>query len=134
MDHPYIDHDPNKNQYYQNNSNTDDLIGVNSDGFYIFFGFIAFIIALIHICRCCNVGTNRRSSLRQPIRNPEEIEKKTILFETDSSPKTCSICLENYKPNEPLIQLQCNHIYHPDCINDWLRRQSSCPLCRCDFI
>ena len=43
----------------------------------------------------------------------------------------CSICLDEKK--ESLVKLNCNHIYHKDCIKDWLRRELSCPICRCNI-
>jgi hypothetical protein len=51
--------------------------------------------------------------------------------------KQCNICLEDFKENDivnddsKLIQLKCNHIYHKDCIGEWLTKQSTkCPSCR----
>jgi len=43
----------------------------------------------------------------------------------------CAICIENIKVNEWYKQLpECEHYFHADCIDRWLRRQDSCPLCR----
>ena len=46
--------------------------------------------------------------------------------------KECVICLENMKYNEDLIMINCSHIYHKECIQQWLNRNSICPLC--DYI
>jgi len=45
---------------------------------------------------------------------------------------TCVICLEeiNTEENRNNKVLECGHMYHNDCIQDWLRTDSSCPLCR----
>ena len=47
----------------------------------------------------------------------------------------CSICLESYHDNDKIVQLTCNHIFHKDCIREWLQnKQNNCPLCRLPFI
>jgi len=33
---------------------------------------------------------------------------------------------------EPLLRLRCGHTFHALCLNAWLDRQSTCPLCRAD--
>ncbi|CAK8539302.1 unnamed protein product [Lathyrus sativus] len=43
----------------------------------------------------------------------------------------CSICLSEYKPMETLRSIpQCNHHFHIDCIDVWLKMNATCPLCR----
>lgn len=53
---------------------------------------------------------------------------------------TCAVCQESFAPpqavlgiavsGEPLRQLPCEHVYHRDCIDEWLLRGSgSCPAC-----
>ena len=42
----------------------------------------------------------------------------------------CSICLNNYQIDNSILQLECNHIFHTNCINEWLNIKSSCPYCR----
>tara|TARA_Y100000361_G_C11108636_1_gene316308 strand:+ start:111 stop:815 length:705 start_codon:yes stop_codon:yes gene_type:complete len=44
-------------------------------------------------------------------------------------PEKCSICLEDIRPNQQK-SLNCNHSFHKDCINTWLREKDDCPLCR----
>jgi hypothetical protein len=51
----------------------------------------------------------------------EEIRKKC---------ESCSICFENFKENEIVNITKCIHIYHENCINEWLKRNKTCPLCR----
>ena len=51
----------------------------------------------------------------------------------------CSICMESLGPDhsdkEDARQVSCGHIYHHDCINNWLLNGNSysCPLCRHDI-
>jgi len=41
----------------------------------------------------------------------------------------CSICFSYYAPSQ-IVSLQCGHQFHQKCINDWLERNRSCPVCR----
>jgi len=43
----------------------------------------------------------------------------------------CSICQEQYSkiPCSNRI-LPCGHKYHVKCINNWLTKENTCPLCR----
>ncbi|KAJ8900171.1 hypothetical protein K2173_024811 [Erythroxylum novogranatense] len=43
----------------------------------------------------------------------------------------CSICLGDYQEKEMLrIMPKCGHNFHLSCIDVWLRKQSTCPVCR----
>lgn len=44
----------------------------------------------------------------------------------------CLICLSDYEAGEELRKLnKCNHMYHRECIDEWLLTgRNSCPLCR----
>ena len=44
--------------------------------------------------------------------------------------KECSICLDQFKQNTSILKLNCNHIFHYDCINEWIFRKPECPECR----
>jgi len=42
----------------------------------------------------------------------------------------CSICLCEYEEGEDVRFLPCKHIFHPACVDTWLKRNASCPSCR----
>ncbi|CAK7325178.1 unnamed protein product [Dovyalis caffra] len=49
----------------------------------------------------------------------------------DSIASCCSICLANYKDSDLLRLLpECHHLFHPQCIDPWLKLHANCPLCR----
>jgi hypothetical protein len=58
----------------------------------------------------------------------------TILGPVDEEKlKECNICLEQITPNDKLVVLKCDHIYHKHCIKEWLCNQSTkCCVCRFD--
>ncbi|KAI7753770.1 hypothetical protein M8C21_011689 [Ambrosia artemisiifolia] len=44
---------------------------------------------------------------------------------------TCAICLSEYKPKESLRTIpECNHYFHAECIDEWLKLNGTCPVCR----
>jgi hypothetical protein len=64
----------------------------------------------------------------------EVLEKKGLASDTVL---TCSICHDTIaedasSDSSPMVQMLplCDHLYHPGCILDWLRRNASCPMCR----
>ncbi|XP_017228324.1 RING-H2 finger protein ATL22 [Daucus carota subsp. sativus] len=59
----------------------------------------------------------------------------TVLGESKRLPKpsdsTCAICLSEYQPNDKLRTVpECNHYFHSNCIDEWLKLNASCPVCR----
>lgn len=46
----------------------------------------------------------------------------------------CGICMDNYDTDKPIIVLSCNHHFHKDCCNEWLKIKQTCPNCRCNVI
>ena len=44
----------------------------------------------------------------------------------------CSVCLIDYEDNVEIRKLPCEHIFHPPCIDTWLRTNKTCPLCKRD--
>ncbi|BFZ16861.1 hypothetical protein BsWGS_19900 [Bradybaena similaris] len=48
---------------------------------------------------------------------------------TNKHAKECVICMNEFMLDEQLRYLPCLHIYHKDCIDDWLMRSFTCPSC-----
>ncbi|ESO05631.1 hypothetical protein HELRODRAFT_153542, partial [Helobdella robusta] len=48
----------------------------------------------------------------------------------DCNEDSCNICLGQYKRGDALKRLNCKHEYHSGCINVWLKRNITCPMCR----
>ncbi|KAM3178100.1 hypothetical protein ACTXT7_003240 [Hymenolepis weldensis] len=42
----------------------------------------------------------------------------------------CAICIEVFKPHDLIRSLPCRHMYHRACIDPWLLKHRSCPLCK----
>jgi len=64
------------------------------------------------------------------------LDKYTILTEA-SGPQAgvqCSCCLEPMEEGESIRVLPCFHTLHHNCAEQWLLKQSSCPVCRCGLV
>lgn len=63
--------------------------------------------------------------------NNEIVNYKVLKFNDSINIKTCPISLENFKQNEEIIKLECNHIFAKDNIIKWINNgNKTCPVCR----
>lgn len=60
-------------------------------------------------------------------------EEKPLMGLGDSVHEdVCPICCDSYKEQDDVVVMPCNlkHIYHPQCIFEWLTKNLVCPLCK----
>ncbi|KAL1224987.1 E3 ubiquitin-protein ligase ATL15 [Cardamine amara subsp. amara] len=62
------------------------------------------------------------------------VEEQTVeSVDLGKEEQTCLVCLEDLSEsssNNIIRMPKCLHLFHQDCIFEWLRHQNSCPLCR----
>jgi hypothetical protein len=69
----------------------------------------------------------------------EKIPKMTITRNnnadaSDNRGDSCSVCLQDFQLGETVRSLpHCHHMFHLPCIDNWLLRHGSCPMCRRDL-
>jgi len=62
-----------------------------------------------------------------------KVTDKKVITKIAEAGIPCCICLESITPDECMGQLPCEHIYHYNCIEEWLMKteyEQSCPLCK----
>ncbi|KAE8710413.1 Ankyrin repeat family protein isoform 1 [Hibiscus syriacus] len=113
----------------------------------ILCGMFALTLSLVACTRFCRLrGTTVHgsdhlpTSLRRTKSGFSGIDKRVIEslpFFRFSSLKgskqgiECSVCLSRFEDIEVLRLLpECKHAFHVECIDEWLEKHSSCPLCR----
>lgn len=74
------------------------------------------------------VGTESRGLSADTIASlPSTNYKSQNNEETEAD--SCVICRLDYEDGDGLTTLPCNHAYHSDCINNWLKINKACPIC-----
>ena len=49
--------------------------------------------------------------------------------------ESCLICYDKYKTGEyKRILPKCNHFFHKKCVDKWLKKNSTCPICRDELL
>lgn len=46
----------------------------------------------------------------------------------------CPICKAEVKKGDIIRKLNCNHLYHPNCIDEWFDDNTNCPTCMKEFV
>lgn len=72
---------------------------------------------------------------------PEELTFFRDNFETDFAhvmnkfdSKECLICFEEFGPDTRIVTFpRCQHLYHYNCLQEWLKKKKACALCKEDF-
>lgn len=70
-----------------------------------------------------------RAPTRHRLSDDEACALPRVRFEAPEM-QSCSICLEVFRHGMLLTGLLCGHVFHVDCLAQWVQRSSSCPNCR----
>lgn len=55
--------------------------------------------------------------------------KKMFSKSINAPTEICVICMENYTEHDKCVLLNCEHVFHKCCLNDWFNERVVCPLC-----
>ncbi|XP_067420076.1 RING finger protein 148 [Emydura macquarii macquarii] len=86
-------------------------------------------IARTQIRRCQQLTDVKKAINQLELRILKEGDK-----EADTAGESCVVCLEVYKPKDVVRILRCSHLFHRKCIDPWLLKHSTCPVCKCDIL
>ena len=154
MDLEYPPNNPNSNhhhnpQHLPNNPTNDNLYNNTISeppllySLNIFFSLAIFTFTTIQLVRCYykldNYIRNQHNNIRTPLnrnrnRNIDINSINTLVICNELPDNVCSICLDEFKEDDILKKLNCEHIFHKDCLEPWLNNNNrNCPLCRTDI-
>uniref|UniRef100_A0A1D1Y8J2 RING-H2 finger protein ATL66 n=1 Tax=Anthurium amnicola TaxID=1678845 RepID=A0A1D1Y8J2_9ARAE len=105
---------------------------------------IFFILICLYAKWACRLATVAAVSDHRPAPAPRRLalvvaglDRETIdsfpvhVMSAPADEAQCPICLCNLVEGEKVKVLPgCSHGFHPECVDEWLKGQSSCPLCR----
>ena len=51
--------------------------------------------------------------------------------ELNNNDLVCSICLDEFEEDQNLSEFkECKHLFHKECIEQWIQTKGTCPMCR----
>ena len=126
MDKPF-QNDYNQNDY--NYSSDEDTISESFEYFLICVLVCGSWLSCFDLIKTCSTNCIKsfRSKKKVTIKKVDSDDEDNLLNE-------CSICLDNYKKDDMIIILSCNHNFHEPCLKEWSKNNNSCPHCRENII
>lgn len=108
------------------------VVGIVTYGGFMVLGFV-FVITTLTTRLLPNSlesapafkGINLKADKFRPENHDENFIKEEV----------CSICLEKFAKDQQVSYWpQCRHVYHFPCLEKWVKKKFSCPICHKDYI
>ncbi|KAL7134425.1 hypothetical protein ABFS83_11G026200 [Erythranthe nasuta] len=110
--------------------------------FLFFLGFAA--VVLLHFLFMSNTFHRRCTRLFQPTTNPAAAADESppppvhpllpdVAYTAAAFPRTsdCAICLDSFREGDACRNIPvCKHVFHAKCVDRWIRKKPTCPVCR----
>jgi hypothetical protein len=124
---------PMMNHYHGTNGYDEQQYEQTESKESVYFMIIV-LLGMSFLGACANFFSSSNDTLSTSDINRQLLQKinsSTELYKEDKYyDKECVICLDIFKKDEQISKLQCNHIYHTECIKSWFTNNLSCPMCR----
>jgi hypothetical protein len=75
----------------------------------------------------------QQASASEELKRQEEVKidiQSKLFVDTEKTFTSCSICSDDYKDEDLVTSLNCNHIFHTNCIEEWGHYNPVCPVCK----
>lgn len=79
--------------------------------------------------RCQGVLDIKRTINQLELRTLKEGDKEVGL-----NNESCAVCLETFKPKDVARVLHCRHLFHKACVDPWLLKNQTCPVCKWNML
>ncbi|XP_015174906.1 PREDICTED: uncharacterized protein LOC107065574 [Polistes dominula] len=64
---------------------------------------------------------------------PHKYKRVKKVENSEDAVEKCTICLSEFEDCESVRRLPCLHLFHIDCVDQWLCTNKRCPICRVDI-
>ncbi len=100
--------------------------------------FALVILIFIVVCiyaYCSSNGNGKQRPHRATLQTIRKYTQDTIygklvdIVDKFDNP-SCAICLEDFDKDDEIKMLNCKHYFHKTCLEDWLKKNGTCPYCR----
>ncbi|XP_052802327.1 RING finger protein 215-like [Mya arenaria] len=111
---------------------------VDVEHFWNYFYTAVLVLMMIHYIR-----TRREQAWENPDYIDETLRElayralavmKIKRYTKEGTNDSCAICLEKFYLKQKLRVLPCSHFFHTKCVDPWLVRNHTCPLCKLNII
>ncbi|KAL7572130.1 hypothetical protein ACA910_001763 [Epithemia clementina (nom. ined.)] len=85
--------------------------------------------AMVRVAQLDNEDHKFNHQLQEEEQRQEESEVSQYDADEELG-KTCAICLKVLQTGDCIGNITCGHLFHKECLKDWLRRKNRCPLCQ----
>jgi len=95
---------------------------------FFFIGFV-FLYFQQHSSR----SESESGGMRRRAESESAVAAKSLAVVAEAARQgECAICLEEVGEGEAVKMIAyCRHVFHAECIDRWLEKQVTCPVCRC---
>ncbi|KAK8616649.1 hypothetical protein V6N13_116619 [Hibiscus sabdariffa] len=95
----------------------------------LLFGLGIPLVCILAVVSCVKISLTERQTQTSVIGGglPQSTRRRL----PNPNDNVCCICLCQYEASEMLKAIpNCNHFFHVDCIDQWLKLNATCPICR----
>ncbi|KAL6547092.1 hypothetical protein OROMI_022813 [Orobanche minor] len=101
-------------------------------------GVVVFILFIFTFTIICNLSTRDDDDDAPPSNEVKLQHIGVLIYDTCTKEGLseevgggCTICIKKYDDDQQRATISaCSHRFHKDCVEKWLRKFDSCPLCR----
>lgn len=70
----------------------------------------------------------------EKVREINEEDIRRLKIKVDKNLEECLICKEDFRMGMEALKCPCGHVFHVDCLSEWMEYKNNCPKCRAPIL